>query len=181
MTLCGHLAVLFFLKEVFILADALLQSVMHFFSNILPPQLTVFIISLMPILEMRLGMVAARLLELPMWEAFFVCLAGTMLPVPFILIFIKKVFEWMKKKGGSMGKMVAWLEKKAETGGKKVQRIKTGGLIIFTAIPLPGSGAWTAALAASFLELSFRTSMWSIFVGAIITDFIMLGITYGIF
>ncbi len=163
------------------MAYTLLHSVMNFFNNIVPPQFTAFIVSVIPILELRLGVVAARILGLPMWQAFWLCLAGTMLPVPFILLFLKYIFAWMKKRGGSMGKMVLWLEKKAEKGGKKVQRIKKGGLIIFTAIPLPGSGAWSAALVASFLELSFKDSFLCILIGAILSDFLMIGLSYGIF
>ncbi len=158
------------------LVDAFFESMMRIFSEVLPPQLTAFIISVMPILELKLGIVAARLLHLPLWQAFFVCVAGTMLPVPFILIFIEYIFKWMKRIGGPLAKIVLWLEKKAEKGSKRVQRLKTGGLIIFTVL-----GSWTAALVASFLKVRFRDAVVSIFIGVVLSATVMLAFSYSIF
>ncbi len=163
------------------MANALLESVMNFFGHTVPAQVTAFIISTMPILELRLGIISARMLSLPAWQAYIICVIGTMLPVPFILLFIKQIFKWMKSWGGVFRKMVLWLERKANKGGKKIQKIKKGGIVVLAAIPLPGAGAWTSALAAAFLEVSFKEAVFSIFLGSLIAGGIMLSISYGLF
>ena len=115
---------------------------------------------MMPILELRGGMIAAALLQVNKIHAFVLCLVGTLLPIPFILLFIKQILNWMKNT--RFVKLVHKIEKKAEEKSKQVNKYKTLGLYIFVAIPLPGTGAWTGALVASFLDMPFKNAMLSI-------------------
>jgi uncharacterized membrane protein len=148
--------------------------------NIIPAEIIVLFISAMPILELRGGILAAFLLGMPWLEAFIICVIGTILPTPFIILFIKKIFEWMEKKSKRLAKLVSRLEKKAHKGGKKLERFKIVGLTIFAAIPLPGFGAWTAALIAAFLNMKLKEAMPPIIIGSALAGLIMVLIGYGI-
>ena len=79
--------------------EGIVQALVNFFSETIPAELTVFLLSLMPIIELRGGILAAKLLSVELWPAFFICLVGTLLPTPFILLFINKIFDWMRKIG----------------------------------------------------------------------------------
>ena len=148
----------------------------------LPPMLIVFIISMIPILELRGGLIAAPLLGIPLWQAVGVCIVGNILPIPFILLFVEKVLDWMEQcKIGWMRKLSLWL--KARALGEKSQRIRKYefiGLLLFVGIPLPGTGAWTGSLIASLLHVSRKKSVPAIFLGLLLATTIMCFITYGI-
>ena len=108
-----------------------------------------FIISMIPILELRGGLLAAgpAILDIPMWQAIPICVIGNLLPIPFILLLITKIFDWMKgtKK---LKPIVEKLEKKALSKSDQIEKYEFWGLVIFVGIPLPGTGAWTGALIA---------------------------------
>lgn len=158
--------------------EGIVQALVGFFSETIPAELTVFLLSLMPIIELRGGILAAKLLNLDMLRAFFICLVGTLLPTPFILLFINKIFDWMRNT--RFVKLVGRLEAKGRSKFDKINRYKTVGLMIFVAIPLPGTGAWTGSLAAALMKMDFKSAMLSVALGTLIADIIMCVLSYGV-
>lgn len=158
--------------------EAIVQALVNFFSQTIPAELTVFLLSLMPIIELRGGILAAKLLSLELWPAFFICLVGTLLPTPFILLFINKIFDWMRNT--RLVKLVNRMEEKGRSKFDKINRYKTLGLMIFVAIPLPGTGAWTGSLAAALMKMDFKSAMLSVALGTLIADIIMCVLSYGV-
>lgn len=162
------------------MAETLANFFVELFREKIPPELTIFIISLMPILELRGGMIAARILDVNFYEAFAICYIGNMLPIPFILLFIKKIFEWLRR-FKFFEKIIVRLEAKTERNKQKVLRYKSWGLLVFVAVPLPGTGGWTGALMAALLGIDFKRSLPIIALGVFIAGLIMSLLTYGIF
>ena len=162
------------------MAEQLATFFVDLFKDKIPPELTIFVISLMPILELRGGMIAARLLEVPFLKAFSICFISNMLPIPFILLFIEKIFEWLRR-FKFFEKIIVRLEAKTDRNKDKVLRYKSWGLLLFVAIPLPGTGGWTGALMAALLGIDFKRSLPIIALGVFIAGLIMSLITYGIF
>lgn len=162
------------------MAQTLAQLFVELFRDKIPPELTAFVISLMPILELRGGMIAARLLEMPFLKAFSICYIGNMLPIPFIILFIKKIFKFLRR-FSLFEKFITKLEAKTERNREKVLRYKSWGLLIFVAVPLPGTGGWTGALMAALLGIDMKRSLPIIALGVFIAGLIMSFVTYGIF
>lgn len=162
------------------MAETLAHFFVDLFQDKIPPELTIFVISLLPILELRGGMIAARLLGVSFLKAFAICYIGNMLPIPFILLFIKKIFEILRKYS-FFEKIITRLEAKTEKNKDKVLRYKSWGLLIFVAIPLPGTGGWTGALMAALLDIDFKRALPIISLGVFIAGLIMSLVTYGIF
>ncbi len=158
--------------------EHIVQALVNFFQNTIPPELTVFTLSLMPVIELRGGILAAKLLNVDMLRAFFICLAGTLIPTPFILLFINKIFDWMRNT--RFVKLVDRLEAKGRSKFDKINRYKLVGLMIFVAIPLPGTGAWTGSLAAALMKMDFKSAMISVALGTLIADVIMCLLSYGV-
>ena len=147
----------------------------------LPPIAIPFVISMIPILELRGGLIAASVLNIPMWKAIGVCVLGNILPIPFILLFIEKILNWMEGcKIGWMRKLALWLKARG-TGPKaeKIRKYEFLGLLLFVGIPLPGTGAWTGSLIAALLHVSRKKSVPAIFAGLVLATFIMCLISYG--
>lgn len=144
-----------------------------------PPELVVFIISLFPILECRGGMIAASLLGVDYLVALPIAIIANLLPIPFIFLFIEKIFNLMKKTK-FLGKIVTKIENKAMSKSDKITKYKRWGLLLFVGIPLPGTGAWTGALIAVLLKLNLKDSVISIFLGVLMATGIMSFISYGI-
>lgn len=139
----------------------------------------VFVISLMPILELRGGLLASSILGLPMWQSYFLCLLGNILPIPFILWLINPLFRYMRN-WKYIGKMVLWCEKKAESKKDQIEKLKYIGLFLFVGIPLPGTGAWTGCLIAALLNLDKKKSLIAAILGVLVAGIIMLILSYGI-
>ncbi|MCH5352569.1 MAG: small multi-drug export protein [Acutalibacter sp.] len=158
--------------------ESIVEALVGFFKNTIPAELTVFLLSLLPIIELRGGILAAKLLDLGLLRAFFICLVGTLLPTPFILLFINKIFDWMRNT--RFVKLVDRLEAKGRSKFDKINRYKTVGLMIFVAIPLPGTGAWTGSLAAALMKMDFKSAMLSVALGTLIADIIMCILSYGV-
>ncbi len=137
-----------------------------------------FIISLFPILELRGGLIAAVVMNVNFIKAFIICYIANMIPIPFILLFIRKIFAWMKK-FKKLQPLVNKLEAKGVKNREKVLKYETWGLLAFVAIPLPGTGGWTGALIAAMLDLDFKKSLLVIALGVLIAGVIMSLITYG--
>jgi len=162
------------------MAEQIVNFFVELFKNKIPEELTVFIISLFPILEIRGGMIAARLLEMNFYEAFAICYIGNMLPIPFILLFIRRIFKFLRR-FEFMNKIIDRLEAKGEKNREKVLRYKAWGLLAFVAIPIPGTGGWTGALIAALLDLRMKKALPIIAIGVFIAGLIMSLLTYGIF
>lgn len=143
----------------------------------LPREAVVFVISMVPILELRGGLVAAALLGIPYIKAVLICIVGNIIPVPFILLLINKIFEFMKKHN-ICKKLVLKLEEKAMGKSDQIKKYEFWGLLIFVGIPLPGTGAWTGALIAALLGVDMKKSVPAIFCGLILATIIMSVITY---
>lgn len=137
----------------------------------------IFIISMIPIIELRGAIPVAMAAKLSIAPSYIICIIGNMLPVPFIFFFARKILEWGSNKP-IIGKMFKWCLKKGQKGGKKLEKKAGKGLYIalmlFVGIPLPGTGAWTGTLAASILDLDFKKSILAIMLGVIIAGIIML-------
>ena len=141
--------------------------------------LIVFLISMMPILELRGGLIAASLLGLPMWQSFFLCFIGNIIPIPFILWFINPIFRLMKN-WPCLGKVVCWCEDKAHSRQEKIENLKYLGLFLFVGVPLPGTGAWMGCLIAALLDLDKKKSLVAALLGVVLAGILMLIFSYGI-
>ena len=139
--------------------------------------LIVFVISMVPIVELRGAIPIAESLGLNIFLYYPIAIIGNMLPVPIIYLFARKVLEWGKNKK-IIGKFFTWCLEKGDKGGKKL-RDSAGNsgifwaLLIFVGIPLPGTGAWTGTLAASFLNIDFKTSILAVTLGVLLAGVIM--------
>lgn len=142
-------------------------------------EIITFIISFLPILELRGGLLAAGALNLNPWIAYIIAIIGNIIPIPFILLFLTPVFNWMKKTK-YLKKIVDKLEKKAESKKDKFEKGEFIGLILFVGIPLPGTGAWTGALIASIMGMSKKKAFLAILIGIIMASIIMMILSYGI-
>lgn len=162
------------------MVETLVNEIMNFLQDKVPEELVAFVISLMPVLECRGGMIAARLMEIPFVKAFLICYLGNMVPIPFIILFIRKIFDFLRRYS-FFAKIIEKLEAKTAKNKDKVLRYKSWGLLIFVAIPLPGTGGWTGALMAALLDIRFKRALPIIALGVLIAGFIMSGLTYGIF
>ena len=128
----------------------------------------VFLISMVPLIELRGGIIAGAGLGLPWYVNFISCVIGSMIPVPFILLFIRQILSWMKNVP-KLQKVAIFVENKAEKNKDKVARYATWGLALFVGIPLPGTGAWTGALVGAMLEMRMKHALLSIFVGVLLS------------
>ena len=141
------------------------------------PELAVFMVSMVPLVEERGGLLLASMLGIPMWKAVILCVAGNILPIPFILLFIKKIFHWMA--GHHMSGIVSKMEDKAAKNKPKIDRYGFFGLMLFVGIPLPGTGAWTGALVAALFDMDLKQASLSILAGILLAAIIMTTISYG--
>lgn len=139
----------------------------------------IFIISMVPILELRGGMVAASLLQVEAARALAFCIIGNILPVPFILLLITPVFNWMKKTK-TFRPLVEKIESKAMGKKEKIEKYEFWGLVLFVGIPLPGTGAWTGALIAALLGIKLKKAFPAIVLGILLASIIMLIFSYGL-
>lgn len=139
----------------------------------------VFIISMMPILELRGGLLVASMLGVPITTAIPICILGNIIPIPFLLLFIKQVFQWLKKVPG-ISKLILKLENRALSKSDSIKRGEFWGLTLFVGVPLPGTGAWTGSLIASLLEIDWKKSILAELLGVAIATVIMSIISYGL-
>ncbi len=149
-------------------------------AGFLPPELIVFIVSMIPILELRGGMIIASLYGFNLFKAFAICIIGNLIPIPFILWLITPIFTWMKRLK-IFRPMVEKLEAKAT--GKKSEQIRKAsfwGLFLFVGVPLPGTGAWTGCLIAALLNLDKKQSWLAATLGVVMASILMAIISYGI-
>ena len=141
--------------------------------------LSTILVSMVPVLELRFGIPWGVAMGLPHWAAFLAAGVGTMIPVPFLTEYIRRILKWMRRHMPRLDRLVDRLEARAHLKGRTVSKYKYLGLMIFVAIPLPGTGGWTGALVAAFLDMRLRKAMPAIFAGVLIAGFLITGITYG--
>ena len=145
--------------------------------------LIIFLVSMVPLIELRGAVPIAVGMNLPLLPSYIVCILGNMLPVPFIFFFARKVLEWGADKP-VIGKFFTFCLEKGHKGGQKLQEKAGRGLfvalLLFVGIPLPGTGAWTGSLIASLLEIDIKKSSLAIFCGIIMATVIMYIVSYGL-
>lgn len=146
--------------------------------NILGPEFYTFLISMVPIVELRGAIPIGQALGLSFWECFLISAVGNMLPVPIILLFVRAVLSWMKGVK-HLDTIALWVEKKAEKHSGKVTKYATWGLFIFVAIPLPGTGAWTGSLIAALLDMRMKKALPFICMGVLVAGLLVSAISFG--
>ena len=146
--------------------------------------LILFLVSMVPIIELRGALLMAGGMNLPMISSYIVCIIGNMIPVPFIFFFARKVLEWGADKP-VIGKFFTFCLEKGHKGGQKLQEKAGRGLfvalLLFVGIPLPGTGAWTGTLAASLLDMDFKSSVLAVLGGVLMAGIIMALASMGLF
>ena len=143
------------------------------------PEWVVFIISMIPILELRGGLIAASILEIPIVKAIPFCVVGNIIPIPFILLFIKRILKWMQNIKG-LRVIANWLEKKAAKKSNALKKGEFWGLALFVGIPLPGTGAWTGSLIAALMDVKLSKAVGAILFGIVMATIIMSILSYGL-
>ncbi|MGN1443005.1 MAG: COG2426 family protein [Acutalibacteraceae bacterium] len=160
--------------------ESIAHSIVEALDGKIAPELIAFIVSLLPVLELRGGLIAAKLMDITFWKAFVICYVGNMLPIPFILLFIRKIFNFLKR-FQKFEKIIDKLEARSLRKADKVKKYRLWGLFLFVAIPLPGTGAWTGALVADIFDIRIKHSLPVIAVGVLTAGIIMSALSYGLF
>lgn len=146
--------------------------------------LYIFLISMVPLVELRCSIIISQGFQLPLLQSYIVCVIGNMLPVPVIYLFARKVLEWGKDKK-YIGKFFTFCIEKGHKGGEKLKEKAGRGLfvalLLFVGIPIPGTGAWTGTLAASFLDMGFKKSVIAVLLGVLLAGVIMGIASAGVF
>ena len=143
--------------------------------------LVVFFVSMVPLIELRGAIPISQIRHLPIIQSYIIAIIGNMLPVPIIYLFARKVLEWGADKP-LIGGFFSWCLEKGEKGGKKLQQQKGRGLflalLLFVGIPLPGTGAWTGTLAASILDMDFKSTVVAVMLGVLLAGVIMMVLSF---
>ena len=140
--------------------------------------LYLLIISMLPVVELRGSIPAAALMDVPWPEAYTLCVVGNMVPVPFLVLFSRRVFNYLRR--GILKKQVQWVERRMGKKAVTVKKYRALGLFILVMIPLPGTGAWTGALVAAALNMRLKHALISIFFGVAAAGGIMTVLSYGL-
>lgn len=160
-----------------------MEILVQWFTENLSPYISaeavIFIISMIPILELRGGLLAASLLKIEAAKALPICIIGNIIPIPFILLFIVQIFKLMKQTKLFRG-LIERLEKRAMGKSDSIKKFEFLGLLLFVGIPVPGTGAWTGALIASLLKVDIKKSSAAIFLGILMAAAIMYVVSYGV-
>lgn len=149
-------------------------------SSIGGKMLITFIMSMIPVVELRGAIPVGVGYGLDLWVSIVLSIVGNMVPVPFIILFIRQIFKWMRKVNKKFAAIVDKMEAKAAKHQDKVTKYGFWGLFILVVIPLPGTGAWTGALVAAMLELRMKTALPAIFLGVVGAAIIVSVVTYGV-
>lgn len=148
--------------------------------NLFLRYLSVFGMAMLPVLELRGSVPWGVAQDLNYVLVLIVSILGNLLPVPFIILFIRKIFAWMKKKSARLASIAEKLEARAHAKGDILVKYEMLGLFILVAIPLPGTGAWTGALVASIFDLRIKNALPAIFLGVVAAGLIMTLVSYGV-
>ncbi len=141
---------------------------------------SVFLLSMVPLIELRGAVILGFGFGLEWYVTYIVSFIGNIIPIPIILLFVREVFKFMKKRGGKLEKIAVFFENKGASKSAKVTRYATFGLFLFVAVPLPGTGAWMGALIASLLNMRFKNAFFSILAGVACAGLIMTLACYGV-
>lgn len=147
--------------------------------NFLSKEWMTLLISAVPILEQKAAIPYGVIQGIGFWEVYFLTLVGAILPSPFIIVFVNKIFELLKKVSW-MRPMIEWIESRTMKKGKNIVRYELFGLFLFVAIPIPGTGVWTGSLAAALLHLEFKKAIVTVFFGAAVSGLIIAILSYGV-
>ena len=141
--------------------------------------LLTFLVAMVPVVELRGAIPFGVVRGLNLWTAIIASVLGNLVPVPFIILFIRRIFAWMRAHMPKLDGLVTRLEKKAEKNRAAVEKYAFWGLAILVAIPLPGTGAWTGALVAAMMEMRLKRAFPAIVIGVVIAGVIVSIVTYG--
>lgn len=161
------------------MVDSLVQSIVDSLGGKLSSELIAFIVSCFPVLELRGGLIASKLMDIEFFRAFVICFIGNMFPIPFILLFIRKIFNLLKK-NKRIEALIDKLEARSIRKADNVKKYRLWGLFLFVAIPLPGTGAWTGALIADLLDIRIKHSFPVIALGVFVAGLIVSCFSYGL-
>ncbi len=158
--------------------NGIVEAIVRALGGKVSKEIIVFIVSMLPILELRGSLLAAGFLKMSFASTFIIAVIGNMVPIPFVLFFIEGIFKQLKKT--RLKNMVEKLENKALSKSEQIRKYGRFGLFLFVAIPLPGTGAWTGALAATLLRMKPKDSIFPIFMGVVVAGLIMSLLSFGI-
>lgn len=159
--------------------ESLVTWFMEALSGKISKEMIVFVISMVPILELRGGLLAASVMNIDIVNAIWYCVIGNIIPVPFILLLITPVFNWLKGTK-TFRPMVEKLESRAMGKSEQIEKYQFLGLVLFVGIPLPGTGAWTGSLIASLLGMKFKKAFPAVLLGIVMATVIMSIVSYGL-
>ena len=142
--------------------------------------LYILVISMVPVIELRGAIPVGLGFGLPFWAIFFTAMIGNLLPVPFLILFTRRIFEWLRKKSSLLERFVSKLEKKAASNEELLKKYELLGLCILVAIPLPGTGAWTGSLVAAVFDIRLKHAFPAIALGVLIAGIIVSVVSYGV-
>lgn len=161
------------------MAETLVQWFVTTLGDKAAKEIIIFIISMVPILELRGGLLAAgpAFLDIPTWRAIPICLIGNLIPIPFIPWLIRPIFAWLRRTK-LFRPLVEKLEKKAMSKSGQIEKYEFWGLVLFVGIPLPGTGAWTGALISALLDIDWKKAFLAILLGVCLASVIMYILSY---
>lgn len=145
----------------------------------LKAKLITFLMAMVPVIELRVAIPYGVVAGLSVHTAFILAVLGNLAPIPVLVVFTRKVFEWLRTKSSWLDRMVLRLEAKADRNKTLVERYEFLGLMVLVAIPLPGTGAWTGALVAAMMNMRLKRAMPAIIVGVLVAGIIVTTVTYG--
>ncbi len=160
------------------MSETLVNFMIEHFGGLFSREVLVFIVSMMPILELRGGIICGYALGMELLPNFVIAFIGNILPIPFILLFIRFIFRTLRKT--PLKGLVDRIENKAMSKSDSIKKYAYWGLLLFVGIPLPGTGAWTGALIASLLNMDIKKSFVIITIGVIMAGFIITTLSYGL-
>lgn len=160
---------------------AIIEAIELFLTETLGAHFGVMICSMIPIIELRGAIPLGAALGMPWWLNYICAVVGNMIPVPFILLFIKKIIAWMTScRVRLFNKIGGWLTRKAEKNRAKIEKYSFWGVCLFVAIPLPVTGAWTGSLVAAVIDMKFWKALLSCLLGVMLAGVIMTLASYGV-
>lgn len=138
------------------------------------------LVSMIPMVELRGGIPFGVMMGMSVPMAYLAAVIGNLIPVPFIIVYIRRIFQWMRKHMPQLDHLVDKLERKAHEKGRSIAKYQYLGLALFVAIPLPGTGAWTGALAAAFLDMPLRRAIPTVTAGVLVAGVLISILTFGV-
>lgn len=159
----------------------MIEAIKTFFLETVGREWCVFFCSMIPIIELRGAIPMGAAFSLPWWQTYIISVIGNMIPVPFILLFIKKIIRWMSNsKVKFFNKTAGFLMRKVEKNRERIEKYSFFGVCLFVAIPLPATGAWTGSLVAAMIDMKLWKAVLSAFIGVLVAGVVMTLISYGI-